>query len=265
MKVFISVDIEGITTTTTWDETDSSHSSFALHAKQMTNEVLACIDGLRSAGAKEIVVRDAHAYATNIDPTLMPAGVSLIRGYTGHPYNMVEGVDDSFDAAVFVGYHSSAGRCGNPMSHIRSLKCSYVKINGVIASEFLVYSYACALEGVPTVFLSGDKMLCDDFKDLHPKLITCPVKDGCGGMTKNYSTVDTLQSIKDLSEKALSQDLNDALIKLPKHFDVELCYKDHSQAQRVLYYPGVVKKSDCIITFESDCYYEVVQTLMWIM
>ena len=265
MKIFISADIEGIATTTLWDETDSSHSSYPTHAKQMTDEVLACIQGAKNAGATAITVKDAHGAGNNIAPTLMPSGVTLLRGYTGHPYNMVDGINKTYDAAMFVGYHSSAGRIGNPMSHLRSLRCNYVKINDVVASEFLVYSYACALEGVPSVFLSGDKMLCDDFKDLHPKLVTCAAKDGVGGMTINYSPEDVIKNIRLLSEQALAQDLSAALVKLPSYFDVEFYYKDHSQAERASYFPGVTKKSDCIATFQSECFYEVLRTILWIV
>jgi len=150
------------------------------------------------------------------------------------------------------------------MSHTISTKHVYIKINGVIVSEFFLYSYACALEGVPTVFLSGDKMLCDDFKGLHPNLTTCPVKEGVGAMTRNYSPEDTLKNIKELSEKALKQDLKDALIKLPGHFEVEVYFKEHQQAEKVSWFPGVSKTSGNIVTFRSDSFFEVLRTLYWI-
>jgi D-amino peptidase len=264
MKVFISADIEGITTTTVWDEANPAHASYPLHAKQMTEEVLACIQGAKNAGAKEIVVKDAHGPAVNIDPTRMPSGVILQRSWSGHPYMMAEGIDNTFQAAMFIGYHSSAGRFGNPLSHTISGKLVYMKINGIFASEFLLYSYACALESVPTVFLSGDKLLCDDFMNLHPNLITCPVKEGIGGMTKNYSTEDTLKNIRELSEKALKQDLKNALIKLPSYFEVEVYFKEHQHAEKVSWFPGVSKKSSNIVTFESSSFFEILRTLYWI-
>jgi len=266
MKIFISTDMEGITTTTLWDEVNASHSSYPLHAKQMTEEVLACIHGAKKAGAKEIVVKDAHAGGNNIDPTRMPSGVKLLRNWSGHPYNMVDGVDKTFDAALFVGYHGSASREGNPMSHtMSSSRIAYIKLNGVIASEFMVFSYACALEGVPTVFLSGDKVLCDDFKDLHPKLMTCAVKDGIGALTVNYSTEDTLQNIKELTEKALKQDLKDALIKLPESFEVEIRFKDHKHTEKVSWFPGVKRICDTVVMFQSDSYFEILRTLSWLV
>jgi len=265
VKIFISADIEGVTTTTVWDETNPSHSAYPLHAKQMTDEVLACIHGAKSAGATEIVVKDAHGPAANIDPTRMPSGVTLIRNWSGHPYAMVFGIDKTFDAALFVGYHSAASKMGNPLSHSLSLKLSYLKINGELASEFTIYSYAAALEGVPSVFLSGDKMLCDDSKDLHPKLVTCAVKDGVGASTMNYSTEDTLKNIRELSENALKQDLTNALVKLPDNYEVELCYKEHKQAEMVSWYPGVKRESEYVVSFSSKDYFEVLRTLKWIL
>jgi len=265
MKVFISADIEGVTTSTVWDETDPSHRSYGLHAKQMTDEVLACIQGAKKAGAGEIVVKDAHGPGTNIDPTRMPSGVSLVRNWSGHPYMMALGIDRTFDAAMFVGYHSAAGRTGNPMAHTISGSHYYLKINGVIASEFLLYSYACALEGVPTVFLSGDRVLCDDCRNLHPNLVTCTVKEGIGAMTINYSPEDTLKNIRDLSEKALTQDLKNALVKLPDLYEAEICYKDHKRAETVSWFPGVTRKSDYIVSFKSGSFFEILRTVKWII
>ncbi|MCL2405454.1 MAG: M55 family metallopeptidase [Defluviitaleaceae bacterium] len=265
MKIFISADIEGVTTTTLWDECDDSKPSYAPHAKQMTEEVLACITGAQKAGAKEFLVRDAHASGTYIDHTRMPSGVSLLRNWSGHPYSMAEGVDKSFDAAMFIGYHSPAGRAGNPLSHTISGRPQTIKINGILTSEFLLYSWACALEGVPTVFLSGDKTLCEDFRDLHPMLITCPVKDGIGGATINYAVKDTLKSIEELAEKALSQDLTTALAKLPSSFEVEIDYKAHASAQKASWFPGVALKNDTTVTLQTGSFFEVLRALKWII
>jgi len=266
MKVFISADIEGVTTTTVWEETRSTHEFYPAHAKQMTEEVLACIQGAKKAGAAEIVVKDAHGHnGINLDPVRMPSGVKLLRNWTGHPFSMVYGIDKSFDAAMFVGYHSGASKPGNPMSHTMTGNLNYITINGNIASEFMIYSFACAMEGVPTVFLSGDKMLCEDSKDLHPDLVTCAVKDGLGALTMNYSTEDTLADIRKQSEKALKQDLTNAVMKLPEHFDVEICYKEHTYAEKISWFPGLVRKNVNTVTFQSDDYFEILRTIKWIV
>jgi len=265
MKVYISADIEGITTSLRWEETDSSHSSFHLHAEQMTKEVLAACQGAIAAGATEIWVRDGHGGGNNINPTLLPKEATLVRGWSQCPDFMVEGIDNSFDAAMFIGYHSAAGRCGNPMSHTMSGKHTGIIINGRRASEFMIYSWAAARYGVPTVFLAGDKMLCDDDADLHPALISVAVKDGIGGAAYCRSVAATLPEICKKSEEALKQDLSAAKITLPESFHVEIFFKDHAHTEKVSHFPGVKKIGDNAVIFSRDDFYEVLRTLLWII
>lgn len=264
MKVFISADIEGIATTTFWDETDPIKPEYKQYAEQMTKEVLAACEGANAAGATEIVVRDAHCYGNNIDINQLPSNVKLIRGWSGHPYGMVEGLDSSFDAAIFIGYHSAASRSGNPLSHTESLRPLSVKMNGKLASEFMLYSYVASLEKVPVVFLSGDKMLCEDYKCLHPKLITCPVKEGKGASTLNYNPKEVLNEIKIGVEKSLKQDLLASIPELPKSFTLEICYKDHTNAEKFSYFPGVEKINDNTVVFKTNNYFELLRTFFFI-
>jgi len=264
MKVFISADIEGITTTTFWSETEPENPEYRKHAEQMTKEVLAACQGALEAGATEIIVRDAHAYANNIDIHALPKEAKLIRGWSGHPYMMVYGIDPTFDAAVFIGYHSAASKRGNPLSHTESLRPLYVKINGRLASEFMLFSYAAAIEKVPTVFLSGDKQLCDDSTDLHPGLITCPVKEGFGEATINYNPINTLSNIKNGVCQALLQKRGQDLPALPDSYELEICYKDHVRAEKCSYYPGVERLNDNTIRFSTKDYYELLRAFSFI-
>jgi D-amino peptidase len=267
LKVFISCDIEGITTTTIWDETctQTKPEIAGRHAEQMTLEVLAACEGAIAAGADYILVKDAHESATNIDITRLPECVEVMRGWTGHPYSMATGVDKSFDAAMFIGYHSAAGRCGSPLSHTLSGKPFWVKINGIKCSEFRLYSWACALESVPTVFLAGDRMLCEDSADIHPMLKTVAVKDGCGGMTKSLSPTLALKMIREESEKALKQDLKKALCKLPDEFKLEICYKDHRNAVAMSYFPGFTRMDDNTIGLSTNDYFEVLRAVQFVL
>lgn len=265
MKVFISADMEGITPTIRWDECDADKKFYSMYAEQMTREVVAACEGAINAGADEIVIKDAHDSAANIDITKLPECASIIRGWSGHPYSMAYGIDDTFDAAMFVGYHSAAGRNGNPLSHTMSGKPLYIKINGEYASEFMLYSYAAALEGVPTVFLAGDKMLCEDGKKLHPSLFTVAVKEGEGSSAKCLSTAKSLKLIKENTEKALKQDLSKSRIKLPEHFSVEICFKEHTYANKVSYYPGMKKIDGNTVLFETNDYFEVLRMVGFVL
>lgn len=264
MKVFISADMEGITSTVKWSECDQNNKFYSKFASQMTEEVLAACEGAIAAGAKEIVIKDAHGWGANIDPSGLPECAKLIRGWTGHPYSMVQGIDNTFDAIMFVGYHSGGGRDGNPLAHtITSNSYTKIKINGEIASELTLFSYTAAYEGVPTVFLSGDKMLCEEGKELHPGLETVAVKEGIGSAILSLAPEKTLKMIKELAEKSLKQDLNRAKIKLPESFAVEITYRDHALAERKSYYPGMKKLDSHTLLFETDDYFEVLRMMQF--
>ena len=117
MKIYISADIEGVTGITSWDEADLEHRANAEFRERMTAEVIAASEGALEAGASELLIKDSHATGRNLIAEDLPPEARLIRGWSGHPYGMVQGIDDSFAAAVFVGWHAAGGTGGNPLAH----------------------------------------------------------------------------------------------------------------------------------------------------
>lgn len=269
MRVFISADIEGVTSTTLWDQTNilENPGIAGPHADQMTKEVKAACEGAIEAGADYILVKDAHGSGVNIDITQLPECVEVIRNWSGHPYSMAFGIDSSFDAAMFVGYHSAAGRDGNPLSHTMTKSTIWTKLNGIKCSEFIIYSYVAAMEGVPTVLLTGDKMLCEDSVGYHPLLQTVVVKDGYGAATKAINPTLACKKIKEAAYKALSQDLKgkNNLCKLPSKYVFELCYKEHTKATAMSYYPGFIKTDDNVIRMETENFMDILTATRFIM
>ena len=145
MKVFISADIEGTAVTATREGCRPGEFEYERSRKEMTAEVVAAAEGARAAGAELVVVKDAHGPGLNILPEELPEYVQLIRSWSGSPEMMVEGLDSSFDAAFFVGYHNAAGEGGNALSHtINGGVVHRITVNGQPASEFLIYSWMAA-------------------------------------------------------------------------------------------------------------------------
>ena len=205
MKVFISADIEGVATTLSHEDCRPGNPNYPYHCDEMTKEVLAACEGAMEAGADEIVIKDAHGPACNIDSKVLPPCAQIIKGWSGHPFLMVEGLDKSFDAALFVGYHSAASREGNPMSHTVSGRAAYIKLNGRICSEFMMFSLCAASLGVPTVYLSGDQQLCEDSQNLHPCLVTTAVKAGVGGALRCLAPSVCSTSVRSASPSGILQ------------------------------------------------------------
>lgn len=265
MKIYISVDIEGITGSTSWSETVKDADSYEYYANQMTLEVKAACDGANKAGAREIMIKDAHDSGRNIDHRLLPKNTKLIRGWSGGIFSMVQELDESYDALIFIGYHSAARRDTNPLSHTMTPSLDYVKINGLIASEFLIHSYIAAYLNVPVVFLSGDMGLCEDVKGINENIATVAVKEGKGNSTINIHPELALELIGESVHKALSNDISLCSIELPREFDIEIRYKEHKDAYRSSHYPGVTKVDENTIYFKSDDYMEVLRMMNFLI
>ena len=139
MKLFISADIEGCAGVALTDETHKKESVYQRFAEEMTEEVVAACEAAHEAD--EIVVKDGHGDASNIDPLKMPEYVTLIRGKSGHPYNMMYGIDDSYDGVLYLGYHAPAGDPNFSISHTSTGNSLYIHLNGKVMSECMLNSY----------------------------------------------------------------------------------------------------------------------------
>lgn len=265
MKVFISADIEGVCGSTAWDETEKGNAEYGYYAKQMTLEVKAVCDGANQAGVDEITVNDAHNDARNIDHNLLPKNTKLVRGWSGGLYSMVQELDESYDALLFVGYHSAGSKTANPLSHTMSLILDNIKINGQVASEFLIHSYIAAYHGVPVVFLSGDKGLCEDVRDLNENIKTVEVKEGKGNSTINIHPQLAIDLIQKNVKAALTSDIEKCKIDLPDEFEVEIRYRQHKDAYRASYYPDVTQVDGNTVQFKTKDYMEVLRMFNYLV
>ena len=266
MKIFISADIEGTTGICHWDETEKNHADWKYFSDQMTKEVAAACQGAMDAGCEDIVVKDAHDSARNIDPRGLPECVRLHRGWAGLPGSMMMGIDNSFDGCVFTGYHSGAGWATSPLSHTMNTSLSAVKINGERISEMTINALMAAYYGVPLLCVTGDKGICDAAKAANPNIETVPVNEGCGNGVLSLHPDVAIRRIREAVARALRKsDPRSMLYPMPAHFSVEVCYKNHQSANSASWYPGVRRIDDTTVGFESDDYMEVLRTFKFIL
>jgi D-amino peptidase len=263
LKIYISADIEGVTGVTHWDETDLHKEDSKVFREQMTAEVVAACEGALQAGATEIWVKDAHDTGRNLIASKLPKQASLIRGWTGHPFMMVQQLDSSFAAVLMIGYHSRAGAGTSPLAHTMTGKLAYVTLNGRYASEFLIHAYAAASLHIPVVFVSGDKGLCDEVAQLNSHIGTVAVKEGIGEATVNIHPELATARIREGVAKALRGPVADCQIPLPGHFSVEISYRDHYNAHLYGFFPGTIQKDANTVQFESDGYFEVMRFMLF--
>jgi D-amino peptidase len=246
------------------DETLKNKPDYKEFQEQMTAEVLAACNGALKAGAKEIYIKDAHDSARNIIAAKLPEQVKLIREWSQHPFLMMQELDDTFDAAVMIGYHSAAASQSSPLAHTLTDKFSSIKINAKPASEFLINTYIAGMVGVPVVFISGDKGICDEALAFNERIWTVSVQEGIGSSTVSIHPHLAVKKIEEGVEAALSKDLSRLKVKLPVGFKVKIEFRDHHRAYRASFYPGVTRLANKTIQFEHKDYFEVLRTLMFI-
>jgi len=265
MKFYISCDIEGTTGIVSWNETNISDPSSRYICEQMTKEVNAVCEALIEGGATEILIKDAHDSARNIDPSKLPEMVKLMRGWAKNPFVMMAGLDNTFDGVLFTGYHSAAGTSGNPLSHTMSLSNEYIKLNGELASEFTINAYIAGYLKVPVLFLSGDKALCDNVKKLNDNIKTTPVNEGLGNASISIHPSIALKLIKAEVSSALKGNLTKCLIELPKAFKLEIGFKEHANAYRASYYPNAKQTSAKTVTYEAADFMDVLKFMFFVL
>lgn len=180
LKVFISVDMEGLAGVISGRETGSRGSDYGYFREIATNETNAAIMGALAAGATEIIVRDGHGAKTNILPGLLHPKAKLLRGITDKPENMMLGIDDTFDAVLFIGYHAKAGTADGVLAHTSSGNVIDLSINGVSLPEAGYNALLAGLYDVPVVFVAGDNWICQQVKELFGEVDTVETKVGMG-------------------------------------------------------------------------------------
>ncbi|MEZ0169612.1 M55 family metallopeptidase [Microvirga sp. TS319] len=264
MKVFISADIEGSAAITTWDEVHKGRAGYQEFREQMTAEVVAACEGARAAGATDILIKDAHESGCNVIVSRLPDYARIVRAWSGHPYVMMFGLDSSYDAALFIGYHDAAGSDTNPLAHTMNERIARLSINGELASEFTVNAYTAALNGVPPVFLSGDRGICAAAKRLVPGMKTIALSEGFGRATMSVAPSKAVRMIREGVEEALTEGRSQCALTLPDRFEVELEFNNASDAYRSSFYPGVEHPKPCMLRFVSNDYFEVLRAIRFI-
>ncbi len=265
MKVFISSDIEGTTGIVAWNETNLNSDVGDYFRKQMTREVAAAAQAAFDSGADDVLVKDAHDSARNIIPTELPQPTRLVRGWSGHPFCMMFGLDSSFDAVVFTGYHSAATVPGNPLSHTMDSGVANLTINGIQGSEFLINAYTAAYCNVPIAFVSGDDDLCQFAKKLIPAIQTVSTNKGTGNATISIHPKTACELIGQRVQLALQGNLDDCRLELPKTFDIVAKYKEHQRAYRSGFYPGAKQIDSTTIQFVTDDYFEALRMMRFLV
>ena len=266
MKIYISADIEGTIGVLDGVECIQGSNEYERAREYMTKEVIAAARGAIKAGAKEILVKDGHGSGRNILIDDLPDEVEIVRGWSGHPFKMMQELDSSYKGVIFTGYHSGARLGGNNLAHtINGGVIHSIKINGEIASEFMINTYTASYVGVPVVFISGDRDLIEkEVKELNLGIETLSVKEGKGASARSFSLKKGLSLLEEGAARGVENIENIERIELPKSFKLEIEFKKEVDAERASYFPAMKKSGLYSVKGNFKDYFDVLRTLLFL-
>lgn len=239
MKAFISIDMEGITGVTNWDDVERKTLAYERFRKVMTAEASAATEGALMGDAKEILVNDSHGGMRNVLIEELHPRAELISGSL-KPLKMMCGVDSGIDVAFLVGYHAKAGTPHAILDHTWSSSRIYaLYLNGQELGEIGLSAALAGHFGVPVALVVGDKAATEEARALlGPNLKTVAVKESYSReSTRSLSLERSLAMIRGAAKSAMEGPHPDPFIIEPP-ITVGIDFMTSRQAHAAAIVPG---------------------------
>jgi D-amino peptidase len=174
-KVYISVDLEGISGVNADDQTSAGQPEYGRARKLMAEDANAAIRGAFGGGATDVLVNDSHGSQRNLLPEDLDPRARLIT-HSFKRHGMMEGLDETFDAVIFIGYHAKADAPRGLFAHTGSGVVRDLQVNGRSVGEGGMNALLAAWYGVPVVVVSGDDVAVAEVKEAVPSIRGVAVK-----------------------------------------------------------------------------------------
>ncbi|AQQ54598.1 M55 family metallopeptidase [Planococcus lenghuensis] len=252
MKVFVSADIEGIAGVAT-NQQLKTPGEYERFRRLMTSEVNAVIEGAFRGGAEEVVVADGHGNMSNIRIEDLDPRAQLVSG-NNRVMCQLEGLDESFDAIMFVGHHGREGGSDAVISHTLAGICvNEMKINGKVVGETEMNAIVAGGFGVPAIFISGDDAYVEEVKETLLDIEAVVVKKAVDRFAAQLLHPDrAYELIRQHAEAAVSKIDRFSPLEMEGPFTFEIEFKGPQQAHMTTTLPTVERISPKRIRFTCD-------------
>jgi D-amino peptidase len=244
MKVFVSSDMEGTAGVVDWEQCVGDGPQAAAGRLLLLDEVNAAIEGAQAGGATEIVVNDSHSHMRNLPPRALAGEASYISG-SHKPLYMMQGLDDSFGAVLFVSYHGSIGAPAG-LSHTYNPRAvAEVRLNGTVTGEAGINALVAAHYGVPVVLVTGDRCACEETAALLPGIHTAVVKEPVSRLAAHsLHPARACALIRQVAEKAVATAAQSAPPPLGPEAMLEISVRTTDIAEAATWVRGVQRAGD---------------------
>lgn len=252
MKVFISADMEGTAGVTDWDQVLPQHPDYPRFRRLMTEEVNAAVLGALEAGAKEIVVNDSHNTMRNLLIEELHPQVQLISG-SPKPYSMMQGIDASFDVALYTGYHAAAGTQNAILDHsYSSATLRQIKLGNLVVGEAGLNAALAGHFKVPVALVTGDATAVAQTKKLISQVEAVSVKEPIGRLAaRSYQPVEARRRIKEGATRALKRAKDLKPLVIPRPVNAELEWTFTAMADRCMLIPGMTRVGPRTVAYKA--------------
>lgn len=250
LKVYISADMEGVVGAVTSDQLGPSGFEYGYFRELMTAEVNAAIEAARAAGATEILVSDSHGNGENLLMDRLPQDIQLVRSWP-RPHMMMQGIDETFDAAIFIGYHASTANPTGVRAHtMSSANLAGLKLNGMEVPEAGLNAAIAGDFGVPVVMISGDDAIVKEATAILGDIEGATVKWNYGfHSARTLMPEAALAEIRGAVAAALARLDDFEPFRLEGPVTVDLTYKNYMPAELMAYLPNVERVDSHTIRF----------------
>ena len=250
LKIYISVDMEGVAGVVTADQLGPAGFEYERFRHFMTNETLAAIRAAKESGATEVVVSDSHGNGESLLIDEFPKDVRIVRSWPRHG-GMMAGLDASFDAALFIGYHASTTSVRGVRAHtFSSAHLTRVALNGNAVTEREFNAAFAGAVAVPVIFASGDDAAVEELKSRLGKIETAETKKSLGFHSAETITPEaSCEKIAAGVKAALKRlaEFKPYAIKTP--VTVEISFKNYMPAEMLSYLRSVQRVDSHTIRF----------------
>jgi len=263
-KVYISVDLEGIAGVVANTQTQAAGQNYEWARRMMMAETNAAIEGAFQGGATEVVVNDSHGPQTNLRADEIDRRVTLITGQP-KPLGMAQGLDSTFDAAIYIGYHAPGSTANAVHGHTFSGALKVVRLNGKEVGEYGLNAMVAGHFGVPVVFIAGDRAAVEMAQDFIPGVDGLVVKDGIGFYAaRTMHPLEAREKITAGVRAALVKRIARQPVKLGSSIILEIELDALSHADQVALVPGVRRNGRTVSYTATDALtiYRVARVMM---
>lgn len=264
MDVFISADVEGVAGVASWSQITPGADDYRVGRELMIGEVNAAIEGAFAAGADRVVVNDSHSRMTNLLPGEVDVRARLVLGHY-KPLYMLQGLDSSFDAAFFIGYHGAIGEPEAILSHTYNPRAVWeVKVDGQIAGEIGINRLVCEYFGVPVRLVTGDQATAREARERIPGVHVAEVKRSFGRYSaESLSPLESRAVIRLEAEGCLQALPEREPLRRPVRVEVTFLVAD--MASRAEWIRGVERTAPRTISYISQDGLEAYRTFYAIL